>query len=81
MHLGVYLFALIIQRPQALHSTEIQPLVVGNSPSPGFVAQFTDQFVAEEKGFYEEDIEVEERHFQVSTEINAALAASQMISL
>lgn len=51
------------------------PLVIGNSPWPGFVAQF----VAEEKGFYEEEgIAVQEKHFQVSTDIDAALLANKI---
>jgi NitT/TauT family transport system substrate-binding protein len=50
-------------------------LVVGNSPWPGFVAQF----VAEEKGFYkEEGITVQEEFLQVSTDVNVALAAGKM---
>ena len=52
--------------------TATQPLVVGNSPWPGFIAQF----VAEEKGFYaEEGIRVREKHAWVATDINEALAA------
>ncbi|MEO1636344.1 MAG: ABC transporter substrate-binding protein [Cyanobacteria bacterium J06631_9] len=46
-------------------------LVVGNSPWPGFVAQF----VAEEKGYYaEEGINIDEKFIQVSTDVNTALA-------
>ncbi len=53
----------------------IKPLIVGNSPWPGFVAQF----VADEKGFYkEEGITVQEEFLQVSTDVNTALAAGKM---
>lgn len=46
-------------------------LAVGNSPWPGFTAQF----IAEEKGFYQaEGITVREKYFQVSTDARKALA-------
>lgn len=60
---------------QDTNTTATQPLVVGNSPWPGFVAQF----VAEEKGYYDDEgITVEEKHFQVSTDVNTALSSDQM---
>ncbi|MFK8182569.1 MAG: ABC transporter substrate-binding protein [Phormidesmis sp.] len=60
------------QEPPAATS---QPLIVGNSPWPGFVAQF----IAEEKGFYDDEgIVVKEKHFQVSTDVDAALLANKM---
>ncbi len=53
----------------------VKPLIVGNSPWPGFVAQF----VAEEKGFYQEEgVTVQEAFLQVSTDVNTALAADKM---
>lgn len=55
--------------------SELPTLVVGNSPWPGFVAQF----VAEEKGFYaEEGIAIDEKFLQVSTDVNTALASDKM---
>jgi NitT/TauT family transport system substrate-binding protein len=52
-----------------------KPLIVGNSPWPGFVAQF----VAAEKGFYQEEgVTVQEEFLQVSTDVNTALAADKM---
>jgi NitT/TauT family transport system substrate-binding protein len=53
----------------------VKPLIVGNSPWPGFVAQF----VAAEKGFYQEEgVTVKEEFLQVSTDVNTALAADKM---
>lgn len=47
-----------------------KPLVVGNSPWPGFVAQF----VAEDQGYYDEEgVTIEEKFFPVSTDVNTAL--------
>jgi len=55
--------------------TLTEPLIVGNSPWPGFVAQF----VAQEKGFYrEEGIRIEEKHFSVSTDVDAALLSDKV---
>ena len=56
-------------------NTASRPLVVGNSPWPGFVAQF----VAEEKGFYEEEGgTIEESFFQVSSDVNTALLSDKL---
>jgi NitT/TauT family transport system substrate-binding protein len=52
-----------------------KPLIVGNSPWPGFVAQY----VAEVKGFYQQEgITVQEEFFQVSTDTNTALMADKL---
>ncbi|MEL7051489.1 MAG: ABC transporter substrate-binding protein [Cyanobacteria bacterium J06588_5] len=56
-------------------SNDNPTLVVGNSPWPGFVAQF----VAEEKGYYaEEGINIDEKFIQVSTDVNTALAGDRV---
>ncbi|MEL6159053.1 MAG: ABC transporter substrate-binding protein [Cyanobacteria bacterium J06623_5] len=56
-------------------ANNLPTLVVGNSPWPGFVAQF----VAEEKGFYEEEgIAIDEKFLQVSTDVNTALAGDRI---
>ena len=56
-------------------ATDVNTLVVGNSPWPGFVAQF----VAEEKGYYEEEgINIDEKFIQVATDVNTALASDQV---
>jgi len=61
-------------QPQA-NTNENPTLVVGNSPWPGFVAQF----VADEKGFYaEEGINIDEKFIQVSTDVNTALAGDRL---
>ena len=55
--------------------TLTEPLIVGNSPWPGFIAQF----IAEEKGFYQEEgIRIEEKHFPVSTDADSALIADKL---
>jgi NitT/TauT family transport system substrate-binding protein len=52
-----------------------RPLIVANSPWPGFVAQF----VAAEKGYYvEAGVNVQEEFIQVSTDSNTALAADRV---
>ena len=62
-------------QPQENAATEARTLVVGNSPWPGFVAQF----IAEEKGFYEEEgITIDEKFIQVSTDVNTALASDRV---
>jgi len=56
-------------------ATDTNTLVVGNSPWPGFIAQF----IAEEKGFYaEEGITIDEKFIQVSTDVNTALASDSV---
>ena len=56
-------------------AADTSTLVVGNSPWPGFIAQF----IAEEKGFYEEEgINIDEKFIQVSTDVNTALASDQV---
>ncbi len=54
-------------------SEKVEPLVVGTSPWPAYVGQF----VAEAKGFYEDEgIIVEERNFPVTTDVNTAVLAN-----
>ncbi len=56
-------------------SDKVEPLVVGTSPWPAYVGQF----VAEEKGFYEEEgVVIEERNFPVTTDVNTALLAGNV---
>ena len=56
-------------------TSNLPTLVVGNSPWPGFVAQF----VAEEKGYYaEEGINIDEKFLQVATDVNTALAGDRV---
>jgi len=56
-------------------ASDYPTLIVGNSPWPGFVAQF----VAEEKGYYaEEGVNIEENFFQVSTDVNTALLTGKL---
>lgn len=62
-------------QPENEAANNLPTLVVGNSPWPGFVAQF----VAEEKGFYaEEGIAIDEKFLQVSTDVNTALAGDRV---
>ncbi|MEL7140697.1 MAG: ABC transporter substrate-binding protein [Cyanobacteria bacterium J06631_9] len=54
---------------------ELPTLTIGNSPWPGFAAQF----IAEEKGYYaEEGIAIDEKFLQVSTDVNTALAGDKV---
>lgn len=56
-------------------TSNLPTLVVGNSPWPGFVAQF----VAEENGYYaEEGINIDEKFLQVATDVNTALASDRL---